>query len=74
VSEEDPIDLLILSVTKTSLRGVVQRCTEALKALEKQDYLVALGALVGVEQQIWHINARLMVLREVREIQTQKLK
>jgi hypothetical protein len=51
VSEPVSIDLLILDITKQSLASVGQRCTEALKALEQQDYLVALGALVGLEQQ-----------------------
>ncbi len=74
MSEPVSIDLLILSITKKSPGSVGQRCTEALKALDQQDCLVALGALVGLEQQIRHINARLMVLREAREIQTQKLK
>jgi hypothetical protein len=60
---------IIADATRKVLAEVQQRCTEALKALEQNDHLVALGAMIGLEDQIRSINARLMVLREIYEIQ-----
>jgi hypothetical protein len=42
------------------------RCDEALKALETQDYFVAVGALSGVKQQINAVRLRLLVLIEFK--------
>jgi len=53
---------------------VQQRCTEAMKALEQHDYLVVLGALAGLEDQIRYVSVRLMVLREIKEMQKQSHK
>jgi len=53
---------------------VQQRCSEALKALDKHDYLVVIGALAGLEDQIRYVTVRLMVLREINEIQKQNHK
>ena len=65
---------IIADAAKKVLAEVQQRCTEALKALQQNDYLVALGAMVGLEEQIRSINARLVVLREIYEIQNQRRK
>lgn len=65
---------IIADAAKKVLAEVQQRCTEALKALQQNDYLVALGAMVGLEEQIRSINARLVVLREIHEIQNQRRK
>jgi hypothetical protein len=43
-----------------------------MKALEQHDYLVVLGALAGLEEQIRYVTLRLMVLREIWEIQSDK--
>jgi hypothetical protein len=54
------------------LADIQQRSTEAIKALAQHDYLVVLGALAGLEEQIRFVTVRLMVLREVEQIQKQK--
>jgi TolA-binding protein len=56
------------------LADVQQRCTESLKALDQHDYLVVIGALAGLEDQIRYVTVRLMVLREINEIQKQNHK
>jgi hypothetical protein len=56
------------------LADVQQRCTESLKALDQHDYLVVIGALAGLEEQIRYVTVRLMVLREINEIQKQNHK
>lgn len=72
--ERDAVTELIISVAKTVLADVQQRCSEALKALEQNDYLVGIGALAGLEEQLRFISVRLMVLREIKEMQKQKSK
>jgi hypothetical protein len=47
---------------------------EALKALSQHDYLVVVGALAGLEEQIRYVTVRLMVLREIKEIQKENHK
>jgi hypothetical protein len=54
------------------LADIQQRSTEAIKALDQQDFLVVIGALAGLEEQIRFVTVRLMVLREVEQIQKQK--
>jgi TolA-binding protein len=58
----------VAEAAKRVLAEVQQRCTEAMKAIEQHDYLVVLGAL---EDQIRYVSVRLMVLREINEIQNQ---
>jgi hypothetical protein len=74
VSEQDVVADIILGAARKVLSDVEQRCSEALKALEQNDYLVVIGALAGLEEQIRYVTTRLMVLREIREIQKQNSK
>ena len=74
MSEKSTVIGIIEDVAKKMLAGVQQRCTEALKALDQHDYLVVIGALVGLEEQVRYVTVRLMVLREIKEIQTQNHK
>jgi hypothetical protein len=69
VTEKDPITGIVADAARKVLADVQQRCTEAIKALEQHDYLVVLGALAGLEDQIRYVWVRLMVLREIKEIQ-----
>jgi hypothetical protein len=71
VTEKDEISVIILDAARKVLKDVEQRCTEALKALSQHDYLIVIGALAGLEDQIRYVTVRLMVLREIREIQKQ---
>ncbi len=54
------------------LADIQQRSTEAIKALDQHDFLVVLGALAGLEEQIRFVTVRLLVLREVEQNQKQK--
>jgi hypothetical protein len=72
VTEENPITGIVADAARKVLADVQQRCTEAMKALERHDYLVVLGALAGLEDQIRYVSVRLMLLREINEIQRQK--
>ena len=72
VTERDLTTGIIAGAARKVLADVQQRCTEAMKALEQHDYLVVLGALAGLEDQICYIRVRLMVLREIWEIQSDK--
>ena len=72
VTEEDAIAGIIVDATRQVLKDVEQRCTESLKALDQHDYLIVIGALAGLEDQIRYVSVRLMVLREIKEIQKQK--
>jgi hypothetical protein len=74
VTEKDPITGIVADAARKVLADVQQRCTEAMKALEQHDYLVVLGALAGLEDQIRYVWVRLMVLREIKEIQKQNHK
>ena len=71
---EDALTDIIIDVAKKVVADVQQRCTEALKALEQNDYLVGIGALAGLEEQLRSVIVRLMVLREIKEMQKQKSK
>ena len=72
MSEKSRVVDIILTAARKVLADVQQRCTETLKALDQRDYLVALGGLLGVEESIRYVTVRLMVLREIKEIQRQK--
>jgi hypothetical protein len=72
VTEKDNIAGFIVDAARKVLADVQQRCTEAMKALEKHDYLVVLGALAGLEDKIRYVSVRLIVLREIWEIQNDK--
>src|SRR6185437_6311020 len=69
VTEKGNIAGIIVDAVQKVLADVQRRCTEALKALDQHDYLVVIGALTGLEEQIRYVTVRLMVLREIREIQ-----
>lgn len=71
VNEPDTTVRIVVHAAKKALVVVEQRCSEALKALDQQDYLIALGAVIGLDEQIRQIVARLLVLREIKEIQKQ---
>jgi len=72
VTERDPAIGIVADAARKVLADVQQRCTEAMKALEQNDYLVVIGALAGLGDQIRYVSVRLMVLREINEIQKQK--
>jgi hypothetical protein len=74
VTDRETTTGIIIEAAKKVLTDVQQRCTESLKALEQHDYLVVLGALAGLEEQIRFVTVRLMVLREINEIQKQRHK
>jgi ribosomal protein L3 len=71
VTEKGNIAGILVDAAKKVLADVQRRCTEALKALDQHDYLVVIGALTGLEEQIRYVTVRLMVLREIREMQNQ---
>lgn len=71
-TEQATITAIIVNAAHKVLLDVQQRCSEALKALEQNDYLVVLGALAGLEEQIRYVSVRLMVLREIREYKNKK--
>jgi len=54
------------------LADIQQRSTEAIKALDQEDFLVVIGALAGLEDQIRFVTIRLIVLREVEQKQKKK--
>jgi len=72
VTETDAVKAIVITAARKVLADIQQRSTEAIKALDQQDYLVVLGALAGLEEQIKFVTVRLMVLREVEQIQKQK--
>jgi hypothetical protein len=72
VTEKDDVAGIVVAAARKVLAGIQQRSTEAIKAVDQHDYLVVLGALAGLEEQIRFVTVRLMVLREVEQIQKQK--
>lgn len=77
MTEKDAITGTIIDAARKVLKDVEQRCTEALKALKalsQHDYLVVVGALAGLKDQIRYVTVRLMVLREIKEIQKENHK
>jgi len=74
VTETDSVKAIVITAARKVLADIQQRSTEAIKALDQEDFLVVIGALAGLEEQIRFVTIRLMVLREVEQIQKQKLK
>jgi len=72
VTEKDDVAGIVIAAARKVLADIQQRSTEAIKALDQRDFLVVLGALAGLEEQIRFVTVRLMVLREVEQIQKQK--
>jgi hypothetical protein len=72
VTEKDDVKGIVIAAARKVLADIQQRSTEGIKALDQHDYLVALGALAGLEEQLRFVAVRLMVLREVEQIQKQK--
>jgi len=72
VTEKDDVKDIVVAAARKVLADIQQRSTEAIKALDQRDFLVVLGALAGLEEQIRFVSVRLMVLREVEQIQKQK--
>jgi len=74
VTDTDSVKAIVITAARKVLADIQQRSTEAIKALDQEDFLVVIGALAGLEEQIRFVTIRLMVLREVEQIQKQKLK
>jgi hypothetical protein len=72
VTEKDDVAVIVIAAARKVLADIQQRSTEAIKALDQRDFLVVLGALAGLEEQIRFVTVRLMVLRKVEQIQKQK--
>ena len=72
VTEKDDVAGIVIAAARKVLADIQQRSTEAIKALDQRDFLAVLGALAGLEEQIRFVTVRLMVLREVEQIQNQK--
>jgi hypothetical protein len=72
VTETDGVKAIVITAARKVLADIQQRSTEAIKALDQEDFLVVIGALAGLEEQIRFVTVRLMVLREVEQIQKQK--
>ena len=72
VTEKDDVTGIVVAAARKVLADIQQRSTEAIKALDQRDFLVVLGALAGLEEQIRFVIVRLLVLREVEQIQKQK--
>ncbi len=72
MTEKGEIKDIVITATRKVLADIQQRSTEAIKALDQHDFLVVLGALAGLEEQIRFVTVRLMVLREVEQIQRQQ--
>ena len=72
VIEARDIKDIVIAAARKVLADIQQRSTEAIKALDQNDFLVVLGALAGLEEQIRFVNVRLMVLREVEQIRKQQ--
>jgi hypothetical protein len=72
VTETDGVKAIVITAARKVLADIQQRSTEAIKALDQKDFLVVIGALAGLEEQIRFVTVRLMVLREVEQIQKQK--
>lgn len=72
MTEKDDVAGIVIAAARKALTDIQQRSTEAIKALDQRDFLVVIGALAGLEEQIRFVTVRLMVLREVEQIQKQK--
>ena len=74
MTERNDVVGIVIAATRKVLADIQQRSTEAIKALDQKDFLVVIGALAGLEEQIRFVTIRLMVLREVEQIQKKILK
>jgi hypothetical protein len=74
VTERDAVTDIVIAALRKVLADIQQRSCEAIKALDQRDFLVVLGALAGLEEQIRYVTVRLMVLREINETQKQSHK
>ncbi len=72
MTDRETITDILAGIAKNALAQIHERCTEAQKALEQDNPLGALGALTGLEEQIRDVSLRLMILREITEIQEEK--
>ena len=72
VTEKDDVKDIVIAAARKVLADIQQRSTEAIKALDQRDFLVVLGALAGLEEQIRFVTVRLMVVCEAEQIQKQK--
>jgi predicted transcriptional regulator len=72
VTEKDDVKSIVVAAARKVLADIQQRSTEAIKAIDQHDYLVVLGSVAGLEEQIRFVVVRLLVLREVEQIQKQK--
>jgi len=72
VTEKGDITGIVIAAARKVLADIQQRSTEAMKALDQHDYLVVIGALAGLDEQIRFLTVRLMVLREIGQIQQSK--
>lgn len=52
----------------SALEQLHRQCADAVKALEKKDYSMALGAVAGLEDQFRYVSTRLTVLWELETI------
>ena len=68
MTERDDVAGIVIAAARKVLADIQQRSTEAIKALDQHDFLVVIGALAGLEEQIRFVTVRLMVLREVEQI------
>lgn len=73
MTEKDDVKAIVIAAARKVLADIQQRSTEAIKALDQRDFLVVIGALAGLEEQIRFVTVRLMVLREVEQIQKTKI-
>jgi hypothetical protein len=73
VTDRDTVTRILAGIAKKALAQIHERCAEAQKALAQDNPLGAIGALAGLEEQIRNVSTRLMVLREITEIQEEKL-
>jgi hypothetical protein len=71
VTEKGDVKGIVIAAARKVLADIQQRSTEAIKALDQHDFLVVLGALAGLEEQIRFVIVRLMVLREAEQTQKQ---
>ena len=74
MTEKDDVAGIVIAAARKVLADIQQRSTEAIKALDQRDFLVVLGALAGLEEQIRFVTVRLTVLRDVKQIQNQNPK
>jgi len=72
VTDRDIATGILAGIAKKALVRIHERCTEAQNALAQDNPLGAIEVLAGLEEQIRNVSTRLMVLREITEIQEEK--